>query len=78
MNKLWLLRGRRRPQLAQQIHCGRQRKLGGAEAGHKIPAANAPALFQRLEHVIHCAESARNILSRHMFPQQHSVAIEEL
>ncbi len=65
-------------QLAQQIHGCRQRELRCAQAGDKVSAADAAALFESLQHVVDCAESARHIFRRNRFAQQHAVAIEQL
>ena len=78
LHKLRLLRRRLGAQLAQEVHGGRQRKLRRAQATHKVAAPNPPALFERLEDVINCAEPAGHILRRHRLPQQHAVAIEQL
>ncbi len=65
-----------RAQLAQQVNGGRQRKLRGAQSADKVAAANPPALFERLQHVVDRAESAGHIFRRHRFAQQHAVAVE--
>ena len=52
-------------QLAQQIDRSGQRELRRAQPGDKISAANAAALFERLQHVVHRAESAGHIFRRH-------------
>ncbi len=58
LHKLRLLGVGSGAQLAQQVHGGRQRKLRGAQSGHKVAAADAPTFFQRLEHVVDRAEAA--------------------
>ena len=64
--------------MSQQIDCGGQRKLRGSETGDKITAADAAALFQRLQHIVNSAESARNVLCSDSFAGEHAVAIEQL
>ena len=78
LHKLRLLLRRRGAQLAQQIDGGGQRELRCAEAGDKIAAANAAALFESLEHVVDGAETAGDIFRGDRFAQQHAVAVEQL
>ena len=78
LHELGLLGWRFGAQLPQQVHRGRQRKLRGAQSADKIAAANAPALFERLQDVVDGAEPAGHILRGYRLAQQHAVAVEQL